>query len=157
MHFKKIILLILFTISTSSCCWFWPFGEDLYNPPTVDSSIEWHFKNKTDKKIILYRYYDVIRVSKTIPQYKDTLLDVLYTYTTDDEDDDFDRLWYGTSDSIEIQVNETIAKTWRKSERNNLGKQFFNSQFWTKSSETRDAKPCTVWTFEITPEDITLK
>ena len=122
-----------------------------------ESYMEWYFKNTTDKKMILYRYYGETRISITIPQYKDTLLTCAWIYTVDEEDDDFDQLWYGVCDSISIQINGKIVQTWRKSERDEPGKQFFNSQFWTKSLETREEKTCTVWTFEILPEDIGAK
>ncbi len=60
----------------------------------------------------------------------------------------------GVCDFIAIQINGKIVQTWRQSERDEPGKQFFNSQFWIKSLETREKKPCTVWTFEITLEGI---
>jgi hypothetical protein len=157
MDFKKTLLIVFCVIGLSSCnllgrilCL-----EDL-DTPVLSSKIEWHLRNITDKKMIFYRYYNEIRVSTTIPQYKDTLLDS-YSVFTEGEDVPFDRLWYGSSDSVSIQMNGKIVCVWRRSEKCNSGKQFFNQSSWIESTGKREGRPCIIWTFEILPEDIVSK
>jgi len=148
MDFKKQILLIFCTIGLSSCDWLWPFGEDLDKQPS--SYTEWHLKNTTVKTIGLYFYYGEFYDSIAIPQKNDTLLDCIGS----DANDTFYKLWSGARDSVAVKLSGNIVRVWRKSEKSNSGKQFFNQSSWKESTGTREGKPCTIWTFEILPEDI---
>ncbi len=149
---KKIIAFSLVSLCLSSCDWIWPFGEDLDSSSPI-SYTEWHLQNTTGEQIILHRYYEKIRTSITIPQNTDTILNDFYIYTNETSMV-FSNLWDGRVDSVATQANSKITSIWRKSDINNSGKQFFNESSWTKSSKYRENKPCTIWTFEILPEDI---
>lgn len=148
---KKFIIYSFICICLSSCDWLWPFGEDLDSSPS--SYMEWRLRNTTEEKLVLYSYYDDIRMSMTIPQYADTLLSD-YSVYSDMTNEAFGSLWDGRVDSVAVQMNLKIISVWRKSEKNNPGKQFFKESSWTKDAGTREDKPCDIWTFEILPEDI---
>ena len=148
MNFKKQILVILCTIGLSSCDWLWPFGEDLDKQPS--SYTEWHLRNTTIETIVLNNHYGEFYDSIKIAQKTDTLLDCIGS----DADETFDHLWSGARDSVLVKIKGKRVRAWRKSEKSSSGKQFFNRSSWTKSVGTREDKPCTIWTFEIAPEDI---
>jgi hypothetical protein len=107
--------------------------------------------------IVLNQYLGKFHESMTIPQECDTLLG--YSGFSKEDDTFFDYLWDGARDSIVIKLNGEVVRVWRKSEKSNPGKQLFNRSYWKKSTGTRkdiynEEKPCTIWTFELTPEDI---
>lgn len=149
---KKLIAYTLVCIFLSSCDLLWPFGENL-DSPSPSAYMEWHLKNMTEEKLVLYRYYDEVRMPMIIPQHKDTLLSEFYVYPNI-TNDAFESLWDGRVDSIIVQVNLKNTSVWRKSEKNDPGKQFFKESSWTKETGTRGGKPSTIWTFEILPKDI---
>ncbi len=148
MDSKKLILVILCTIGLSSCDWLWRLGENIIKQPSFYT--EWHLKNTTVKTIELYSYYGEFCDSIAIPQKIDTLLDCVGS----DANITFYKLWSGAKDSVAVKLSGKTVRIWRKSEINNSGKQFFNRSSWSKSTETIEGKSCTIWAFEILPEDI---
>jgi hypothetical protein len=151
---KKLIIALICLAGLSSCnlLWpfdFWPFECDR-GSDSPSYCVEWYLKNTTAETIVLNSHDDMYYRSVTIPQKSDTLID---SSTYANEDDVFTSAW-NTGDSVVIKLHEKVVCVWRKSEKNTSGKQFFNMSFWTKSTGVREKRPCRIWTFEITPEDI---
>jgi hypothetical protein len=147
MDSKRLILMAFCTICLSSCDWLWPFGEELgYSLP-----YDCRLKNTTEETIVFSYHFDEYYKSITVPQKIDTLID--RSYFVDAGDDAFDWVWRST-DSVVIKLNGEVVRVWRNSEKDNPGKQFFNESFWIKQKGLYSEKSYTIWTFEITSEDI---
>jgi hypothetical protein len=150
MVFKKLIIALTCLVGLSSCCCQYCSRDEADSFPT-----EWYLNNTTTETIVLDSPFgEGLRKLTTIPQKSDTLID---SFMSSDVDGAFDRLWYGAKDSVVIKLNGKVVRVWRESEKNNSGKQFFHESFWGKSIGIRGKKPCTIWTFELTPEDIETK
>jgi hypothetical protein len=163
---KKLIVALICLVCLSSCIWLWPFDllyERLENddepdaPPISYNSIEWYLENMTTETIVLNRHFGEYYKPMTILQESDTLLD---SSGGGSDDDVFDTLWGGTTDSVVIKRNGKVVRVWRQSEKDNPGKQFFNKSHWEKiikiGEETTENKRY-ILTFSVTPEDIALQ
>jgi hypothetical protein len=152
----KILAVIITALLMVSCRLFIPKSPDGYGRI-------WTIDNRSKQEIVIHS----------------TLLDdgsfsirhgQEWNYFSDHRDDmpSFDELLTAhlkieEDPMFSIEVNGVMVKTWRYSERNDPGRQYFNEQFWTKEfngesvPETRwtvNPPPIYQWTFEILPEDI---
>ncbi len=67
----------------------------------------------------------------------------------------FERLFdvNDVNDSVQVLSTEgVVLRTWRESEQNEPGRQFFNKAFWTGTGNPQGIDSS--WTFEILPEDL---
>ncbi|MDR3119683.1 MAG: hypothetical protein LBU44_09790 [Mediterranea sp.] len=147
MDSKKIICLILLNITFLSCILFTYDGEE------ADYYAAWHLKNSTDSILTFHPRYEKGEVNR-----REICIDPKTTV-------EFEIFGSGRKikfSGINTYINDSVSwigknnriRIWRKSEKNHSGKQFFNESYWTESAETRENKPCTIWTFEVLPEDI---
>jgi hypothetical protein len=113
------------------------------------SYTEWHLKNTTTENIVFDVPIGDLHKLSTIPQGGQTLIDWGYA----NEDSVFRHFW-NAGDSVVIELNGKVVRVWRESEKDNPGRQFFNGSYWIKSLGIREKSPSTIWTFELTPEDI---
>jgi hypothetical protein len=158
MDSKRLIIMAFCTICLSSCNpLFWLFeddgegGEDT-EEPIPSPYTEWRLKNATMETIVLD--YPIRELHKliTIPQEIDTLIG---WSRISDTDNFFDTFWSeAKGDSAFIKLNGEIVRVWRYDEKDIPGKQFFNKSSWIKLKSSYNESPYTIWTFEITPEDI---
>jgi hypothetical protein len=147
MDSKKAIYLILLSIILSSCILF------TYDGKEPDYYSGWYLKNSTDSTFTFYPRYEKGGVyMREIIIYSGSTVE--FEVIASDKKPKFNGMTTYTNDSVAWIRKDNKVRIWRKSEKNNSGKQFFNESFWDKQESSYNEKPCTIWTFEITPEDI---
>jgi len=111
-----------------------------------DAGTKFHIKNTTEVKlnIALGNKFIILPAGET------------FTITTDKEfGNEFDEK-IARLNVCSVFSNDTMLKTWRHSDRNDGGKQFFNKYSWETGRETDENDVYLTYTFEITPEDLGL-
>ncbi len=132
---NKLLALFIIAVSMFVC------------DPPLNSGAKFRIKNQTDMKlnIALGGTYIILPAGKThtIKAHED------YNNIFDHE--------IARLNICSVFSDETMLRTWRHSQRNDGGKQFFNEFSWTRGRESDDGDIYVTYTFVITPEDLGLQ